>query len=94
MASDGDLQKVLGEIKLSQSPYFDPSTRLTVTTANELEAMIADGSVDGGMIPKVASCVRAVRRGVGHAHILDGRQPHALLLEIFTHEGIGPMVSA
>ena len=45
------------------------------------------------MIPKVASCVHAVRKGVGHAHILDGRMPHALLLEIFTPEGIGTMVS-
>ena len=45
------------------------------------------------MIPKVVSCVRAVRAGVGHAHVLDGRVPHALLLEVFTHEGVGTMVS-
>ena len=45
------------------------------------------------MIPKIASCVRAVRNGVGHAHILDGRVRHALLLEMFTDEGIGTMVS-
>ena len=45
------------------------------------------------MIPKAGSCARAVRHGVGHAHILDGRVPHALLLEIFTTEGIGTMVS-
>jgi acetylglutamate kinase len=45
------------------------------------------------MLPKVAACVRAVRKGVGHAHILDGRIPHALLLEIFTPEGVGTMVS-
>ena len=44
------------------------------------------------MIPKVASCVHAVRNGVGRAHILDGRIPHVLLLEIFTDEGIGTMV--
>jgi acetylglutamate kinase len=45
------------------------------------------------MIPKIASCIAAVRAGVGHAHILDGRLPHALLLEIFTNEGVGTMVS-
>ena len=46
------------------------------------------------MIPKVASCLRAVQGGVGQAHILDGRVPHALLLEIFTDEGIGTMITA
>jgi acetylglutamate kinase len=45
------------------------------------------------MIPKIASCVHAVRHGVGHAHILDGRVPHALLLEVFTPEGVGTMVT-
>jgi acetylglutamate kinase len=45
------------------------------------------------MIPKVRSCLHAVRNGVGQGHILDGRQAHALLLEIFTREGIGTMVS-
>ncbi|MBV9661247.1 MAG: acetylglutamate kinase [Acidimicrobiales bacterium] len=71
----------------------DPATRLSHATTNELEAMIRAGSVDGGMIPKVGSCVSAVRGGVGQAHILDGSQPHALLLEIFTHEGVGTMVT-
>ena len=55
--------------------------------------MLADGTVDGGMIPKVRSCVRAVNGGVGQAHILDGRARHALLLEIFTREGVGTMVT-
>ena len=54
--------------------------------------MLADGTIDGGMIPKVRSCLRAVEGGVAQAHILDGRQPHALLLEIFTREGVGTMV--
>jgi acetylglutamate kinase len=71
----------------------DPATRISAIAADELEAMIEAGAVEGGMIPKVASCVRAVRKGVGHAHILDGRMPHALLLEIFTPEGVGTMVS-
>jgi acetylglutamate kinase len=46
------------------------------------------------MIPKVESCARAVRAGVARAHILDGRTPHALLLELFTDEGVGTMVEA
>ena len=65
---------------------------VSALSADELEAMLEAGSLSEGMIPKTASCVRAVRRGVGRAHILDGRVPHALLLEIFTTEGIGTMV--
>lgn len=63
-----------------------------VTTA-ELTSMIADGTVSGGMIPKVESCMRAVRGGVRSAHILDGRIPHVLLLELFTDEGVGTMIT-
>ena len=48
--------------------------------------------VDAGMVPKMEACLRAVRRGVPQAHVVDGRQPHSLLLEVFTSEGIGTMV--
>ena len=61
-------------------------------TADELDQLVADGTIAGGMIPKVASCTRAVRNGVHRAHILDGRIAHVLLLEIFTDAGIGTMV--
>jgi acetylglutamate kinase len=71
----------------------DPTTLISSIAVDELEALIESGSIEGGMIPKIASCVQAVRKGVGHAHILDGRMPHALLLEIFTPEGVGTMVS-
>jgi acetylglutamate kinase len=71
----------------------DPNSIVSTVTAAELEGFIANGTVDGGMIPKVRACIHAVRNGVGHAHILDGRAPHALLLEIFTHEGVGTMVA-
>jgi len=71
----------------------DPASLIRQTTADELAALMADGTLTGGMIPKIASCVQAVRGGVGQAHILDGRVPHVLLLEIFTDEGIGTMVS-
>ena len=55
-------------------------------------ALIADGTISGGMIPKVENCIDAINRGVEAATILDGRVPHALLLEIFTEAGIGTMV--
>ncbi|HVM03513.1 MAG TPA: acetylglutamate kinase [Acidimicrobiales bacterium] len=71
----------------------DPSTLLSAVSTVDLEKLVAGGSVVAGMVPKVRSCIAAVRGGVGHAHILDGRLPHALLLEFFTHEGIGTMVS-
>ena len=70
----------------------DPGSLLSTVTVDELDGMIADGSVREGMIPKVASCTAAVRAGVGHAHVLDGRVPHVLLVEFFTDSGIGTMV--
>ena len=70
----------------------DPATLIRQTTPEELDALMADGTIAGGMIPKVESCVHAVRNGVRHSHILDGRIPHVLLLEVFTDEGIGTMV--
>ena len=71
----------------------DPATLISSATTAELAALVADGTIVEGMIPKVASCIEAVRNGVGQAHILDGRMPHALLLEIFTEHGIGTMVT-
>jgi acetylglutamate kinase len=72
----------------------DPASRISKLSTDDLEAMIADGTVDGGMIPKVRSCIGAVRGGVAHAHVLDGSEAHALLLEIFTREGVGTMVTS
>jgi acetylglutamate kinase len=70
----------------------DPGSLIRQTTADDLDRLIDEGIIAGGMIPKVASCIRAVRNGVGRAHILDGRIAHVLLLELFTDEGIGTMV--
>lgn len=70
----------------------DPASLIRQTTADRLDDLIADGTIVGGMIPKVASCQQAVRSGVRRAHILDGRLAHVLLLELFTDEGIGTMV--
>lgn len=72
----------------------DPDSLINTASADELDKLIEEGVLTGGMIPKIASCTRAVRNGVAHAHILDGRVPHALLLEMFTRDGIGTMVSA
>ena len=71
----------------------DPASHISSTTVDELEAMMADGTLTGGMIPKIESCLHAIRSGVGKAHILDGRAPHALLLEVFTNAGIGTEVT-
>lgn len=70
----------------------DPDSLVTTATVDELDKLIADGVLTGGMIPKIRSCMEAVRGGVRHAHILDGRVPHALLLEMLTREGVGTMV--
>jgi acetylglutamate kinase len=72
----------------------DVDSLVTTATADELDGLMAQGLLTGGMIPKVTSCTKAVRNGVAHAHILDGRVPHALLLEMFTRDGIGTMVEA
>ncbi len=82
----------LTDVEGIRAEVSDPSTLVRTVTAEELEAMITDGTLSAGMIPKAESCARAVRSGVGHAHILDGRAEHALLLEIFTREGVGTMV--
>jgi len=71
----------------------DPGSLVSSVTADELDAILAGGSVTAGMIPKVASCLAAVRGGVPQAHILDGRVPHALLLEVFTDRGVGTMIT-
>ncbi len=70
----------------------DPASLITRTTAKELQALVDDGTLHGGMIPKVAACVHAVQHGVGSAHVVDGRVPHVLLLELLTDAGVGTMI--
>lgn len=74
--------------------YTDPSTLLPKLDIQKARELIDAGIVSGGMIPKVNCCVRSLAQGVGAAHILDGRIPHALLLEIFSDLGIGSMIVA
>jgi acetylglutamate kinase len=68
----------------------DPASRISQATAGEVRAKLAE--VSGGMRPKLEACVTAVTGGVGAAHIIDGRLPHSLLLELFTDEGIGTKI--
>ncbi|MGO9029633.1 MAG: acetylglutamate kinase [Acidimicrobiales bacterium] len=98
----GALAAVLGSEKLVyltdvsgiRAVPDDPSTLIHQITADGLDELVASGAANGGMIPKAEACARAVRAGVRRAHILDGRTPHALLLEILTDQGVGTMVSA
>lgn len=69
-----------------------PDSLISTLAADQAEELIAAGVIEGGMIPKVRSCVRAIRAGVGRVHIIDGRLPHSLLLEVFTDRGVGTMV--
>ena len=70
----------------------DPSTLIQRIHVDEIPALIEEGIISGGMIPKIETCVEALNNGVKSAHILDGRIKHTLLLEIFTKEGIGTMI--
>jgi len=70
----------------------DPASLIQSVTCAEAAALIADGTISGGMIPKIRSAVDALGAGVRKVHFVDGRQPHALLLEIFTDGGIGTEV--
>jgi acetylglutamate kinase len=71
----------------------DPSSLISSVSASDLRTMIADGTLRGGMIPKIEGCLQAVDGGVRRAHILDGRVPHVVVLEIFSDAGIGTMIS-
>lgn len=70
----------------------DKSSLISELTLSEAEGLIADGTVGGGMLPKLNNCMDAIREGVSRVHILDGRIPHCLLLEIFTNRGIGTAI--
>ena len=66
---------------------------LTGLSTGEVDALIADGTISGGMLPKIGCALDAVKSGVASAHIIDGRVPHAVLLETFTDEGIGTLIT-
>lgn len=72
----------------------DAASIIRRTTATDIARLLATGSIHGGMIPKMESCVEAITSGVSRCHILDGRIPHVLLIELFTIAGVGTMITA
>jgi len=71
----------------------DPTSLISRIGAAALQVMVDDGTLTGGMIPKISACLHAVDHGVSSAHLLDGRLPHVLLLELFSDHGAGTMVT-
>lgn len=70
----------------------DKSSFISRITATQAEKLIEDGFIGGGMLPKLGNCTSAIKNGVNRVHILDGRIPHCLLLEVFTRNGIGTAI--
>jgi acetylglutamate kinase len=81
---------VLTDVEGLYANYPDPESIISALTAAELEPMLP--TLESGMAPKMEACLRAVTGGVPQAHVIDGRVPHAVLLEVFTSEGVGTMV--
>jgi len=94
MAEALDAEKLvyLTDVAGIYESWPDEASVISRIDVSGMEKLIADHKVSEGMIPKLESCVAALNQGVRSAHILDGRLPHALLLEFFTHEGVGTMV--
>ena len=70
----------------------DKASFISRITATDADALIAEGIIGGGMLPKLNNCTSAIKNGVNRVHILDGRIPHCLLLEIFTNSGVGTAI--
>ena len=94
MAEALDAEKLvyLTDVAGVYGDWPDETSLISRIDVGGMERLIADGKISEGMIPKLESCVSALKNGVRSAHILDGRLPHALLLEFFTREGVGTMV--
>jgi acetylglutamate kinase len=93
-ALDAEKLVYLTDVAGVYGDWPDESSLISRIDVDGLEKLIAGGKASDGMIPKLESCVAALRNGVRRAHILDGRLPHALLLEFFTREGVGTMVDS
>jgi len=81
---------ILTDVQGLYANYPDPNSIISALSAEQLELMLP--ALEGGMAPKMEACLRAVRGGVPQAHVIDGRVPHSMLLEVFTSEGVGTMV--
>ncbi len=82
----------LSDIEGVYRDFNDKSTLISELEIEEAEQLMKEGVIGGGMIPKLGNCIEALREGVSRVHILDGRIPHCLLLEIFTKKGIGTAI--
>jgi acetylglutamate kinase len=89
-ALDATKLVVLTDVEGLYANYPDPESIISELTAAELEPLLPQ--LESGMAPKMEACLRAVRGGVPQAHVIDGRMPHSVLLEVFTSEGVGTMV--
>lgn len=83
---------LLTDVEGVRADKDDPSSLLSRVTMQEVQTWMAHGKLEGGMIPKLECCLTALEAGVNRVHIIDGRVPHSLLLEIFTDKGVGTMV--
>jgi acetylglutamate kinase len=96
----GELASALGAVKLIlmtdvegiYRDFSDKDSLITEMTAREAQSLLNAGIANKGMIPKIGACISALSHGVGRTHIIDGRKPHALLVELFTDEGVGTMI--
>lgn len=91
-AMHADKLAFLSDIEGVLRDEADPESLISRLTVSEARELIDTGVARGGMIPKLESCIKAIRNGVGRVHILDGRVPHCLLLEFFTRKGVGTMI--
>ena len=97
----GKIASALGAMKLFlltdveglYRDFNDKSSLITRLSADEVSELVKAGTIKKGMIPKIESCVNAIRAGVENVHIIDGRVPHSLLLELFTDSGVGTMMT-
>ena len=92
VAVKADKLVLLTDVPGLLSDVKDLGSLISTLRLAEVEDYIKNGVIAGGMIPKIDCCVQAVKGGVGRTHIVDGREPHSILLEIFTDQGVGTMV--
>lgn len=91
-AVDAEKLAFLTDVEGVYRDFEDKSSLISEMTVQEAQAFVSEGSLGGGMLPKLQNCIEAIENGVSRVHILDGRIPHCLLLEIFTNRGIGTAI--
>ena len=92
-AIDSEKLIILTDVPGVLRDYSDPDSLIPKISISEVPGLIDEGIISGGMIPKIETCVKAIENGVESCHIIDGRKKHSLLLEVFTTEGIGTMIT-